>query len=120
MSQDIKPILDLLSGDDLLNTLEWADQLGYLPEEVFGVEGIIPSRDKTTLNHWYRSKISVEGLPDETVVDEIGAEGVIRRPVVLDSDREYCIEGRHRLASALKYNLDCPVVDIILVKKPQS
>lgn len=114
---DKKPIHEIVSGDDLLNIVEWAQQLGYLENEIFGIIGMIPKNEKGTLEYWFKNKTSIEGFPDPSVVDEIGLSGKIEKPIILDSDREYCIEGRHRLAAAIKYDLDCPVVDILLIKE---
>ena len=108
-----RPLLNYINHPDYDSIAEWVDQHGRDVSEVMIEEGVIPRRDRQTLKHWLSSKINIEGLPDMSTVDYIGESGKIRTPVVIDSDREYVLAGRHRLAAALKYNLDCPVLDII-------
>ena len=46
------------------------------------------------------------------MIDDICREGRITTPVIIDTDREYTVEGRHRLFAALKCRLDVPVIMI--------
>ncbi len=62
------------------------------------------------MKYWLRSKMLREGPADPDVVDEIGRAGRIHRPVILDASGDYTVEGRHRLAAALKWGLDVPVL----------
>jgi hypothetical protein len=97
-----------------VNVYAWAKQLGYEESQIYGRVGIILKSDKVTLRYWLNQKVNIEGAPDINLVDEIGLSDKITTPIILDCDREYCIEGRHRLAAALKYNLDCPLIDLVL------
>lgn len=75
---------------------------------------IIPAENKTDLEFWLQSKLDIEGEPeDDELIDQIGKDGHIYRPVVLDTRNDYTVEGRHRLTAALKYNLDCPALLVI-------
>ena len=60
--------------------------------------------DAVTLKELLKQKISDEGEPDEKVVQTIGKDGEIRDPILILSGKG-CVEGRHRLAAALRYNL---------------
>ena len=75
---------------------------------------IIPAENKTDLKFWLQSKLDIEGEPeDQEGIDDIGKDGHIFRPVVLDTRNDFTIEGRHRLTAALKYNLDCPALLVL-------
>jgi len=75
---------------------------------------IIPAANKTDLKFWLQSKLEMEGEPeDDETIGQIGKDGVIYRPIVLDTRNDYTIEGRHRLTAALKYNLDCPALLVL-------
>jgi len=105
--------------DDYLDGLlakypEAFDQLdNYEPLEFerYKVEfDIIPAENKEDIEFWLLSKIRHEGEPDQEWVDEIGKSGKIEQPVILDTRKNYAVEGRHRLAAALKYDLDVPAL----------
>ena len=74
---------------------------------------VIPAENKVDLRYWLDSKIKHEGPPDSEDVDRIGLEGEIKEPVILDTRNDYTVEGRHRLASALKYGLDVPAIILV-------
>lgn len=75
---------------------------------------IIPAKNKTDLEFWLQSKLDLEGDPeDDELIDQMGKDGRIYRPVVLDTRDDFTIEGRHRLTAALKYNLDCPALLVL-------
>ncbi len=70
-------------------------------------------RSKEDKEFWLKSKLDFEGDPhDEKLIDQICKDGVIKEPIIIDLDQEYTIEGRHRLAAALRCNIDMPVVFI--------
>lgn len=73
------------------------------------------------IKRWLKTKTDFEGAPpDKLLVEIIGGEGEIRRPVILDLDNNVCAEGRHRLAAAAKFKLDVPIVMISSTKTPGS
>lgn len=75
---------------------------------------IIPAENKTDLKFWLQSKLEMEGEPeDDELIEQIGEDGHIYCPIVLDTRNDYTIEGRHRLTAALKYNLDCPALLVL-------
>jgi len=80
---------------------------------------IIPAENKTDLEFWLQSKLDIEGEPeDDELIEQIGKDGHIYRPVVLDTRNDYTIEGRHRLTAAIKYNLDCPA--LLVLDEPED
>lgn len=87
----------------------------YEPLEFLGriQYDVIPKEDKENIKYWLHSKEKIEGPADKKHVDEIGRSGKIRMPVVLDLRTDHTVEGRHRLAAALKYNLDVPVLMVL-------
>jgi hypothetical protein len=90
------------------------DEISLYLDEVGGRRSIetdtIPATDLTTLKYWLATKTRIEGKPDASVVRAIGRSGRIRRPVILDVSSDAVVEGRHRLAAAIKYGLPVPVV----------
>lgn len=74
---------------------------------------IIPKDRKEDIRFWLKSKTALEGKPKSDCVKKIGKDGEIREPVILDLRNDFTVEGRHRLAAALKYNLDVPVLLIM-------
>lgn len=60
-------------------------------------------KDRENLEYHLKTKISDEGEPDQSNVDEIGLSGYIEDPILVLTN--YCREGRHRIAASLKYNL---------------
>jgi hypothetical protein len=71
---------------------------------------VIPADARDDLAFWLKTKVDFEGPPIQGIVDEIGADGVIERLVILDVSNDLAVEGRHRLAAALQYDLDVPAV----------
>lgn len=76
---------------------------------IFYKRDVMTSR--ADVKFWYENKVRFEGLPpDRLLVARICNEGKIWRPVIIDVDREWAVEGRHRLAAALRCNLPVPIV----------
>ena len=74
---------------------------------------IIPGTSRTDIEYWLKSKTDFEGDPtDDELIDQICRDGKITAPVIIDTDAEYTVEGRHRLFAALKCEIDVPVVMI--------
>ena len=48
--------------------------------------------------------------PDKELINKIGNDGVIKTPVILDTDLDVTVSGRHRLAAGYDYNLPVPVI----------
>tara|TARA_Y100000593_G_scaffold4019_1_gene7893 strand:- start:30391 stop:30825 length:435 start_codon:yes stop_codon:yes gene_type:complete len=72
---------------------------------------VIPASDKENLEYWLNNKVRREGEPpDEELMDEICQDRKIRTPIIIDTTEEHTVEGRHRLAAALKCGLDVPAV----------
>ena len=79
-----------------------------------GIEqDIIPGNNRTDIEYWLKSKTDHEGDPtDDELINQICKDGKITTPVIIDTDAEYTVEGRHRLFAALKCEIDVPVVMI--------
>ena len=79
-----------------------------------GIEqDIIPGNNRTDIKYWLKSKTNFEGEPtDDGLINQICKDGEITTPVIIDTDAEYTVEGRHRLFAALKCEIDVPVVMI--------
>ena len=79
-----------------------------------GIEqDIIPGNNRTDIKYWLKSKTNFEGEPtDDGLINQICKDGKITTPVIIDTDAEYTVEGRHRLFAALKCEIDVPVVMI--------
>jgi len=76
-------------------------------------QDIIPGNNRTDIEYWLKSKIEYEGDPtDDELINQICKDGKITTPVIIDTDAEYTVEGRHRLFAALKCEIDVPVVII--------
>jgi hypothetical protein len=76
-------------------------------------QDIIPGHSRTDIEYWLKSKIEYEGDPtDDELINQICKDGKITTPVIIDTDAEYTVEGRHRLFAALKCEIDVPVVII--------
>lgn len=78
---------------------------------------IIPKDRKEDIRFWLKSKTGLEGEPKSAHVRKIGEDGEIREPVILDLRNDFTVEGRHRLAAALKYDLDVPA--LLIMDEPQ-
>ena len=93
---------------------EILDYLGSVGKNVsdIGMElDIIPASSKNDSEYWLKNKVSREGEPpDEELVDKICQHGKITTPIIIDTTSDHTVEGRHRLAAALKCGLDVPVV----------
>jgi len=68
--------------------------------------------DPKTIKNWLDEKVAWEGPPDENVVDSIGVSGAIHTPIFRDEVLGQTIDGRHRLAAALKYGLSVPALEL--------
>jgi len=76
-------------------------------------QDIIPGNNRTDIEYWLKSKTKYEGDPtDDELINQICKDGKITTPVIIDTDAEYTVEGRHRLFAALKCEIDVPVVMI--------
>ena len=76
-------------------------------------QDIIPGNNLTDIEYWLKSKTDHEGDPtDDELINQICKDGKITTPVIIDTDAEYTVEGRHRLFAALKCEIDVPVVMI--------
>tara|TARA_Y100001937_G_scaffold79066_1_gene107166 strand:- start:31 stop:408 length:378 start_codon:yes stop_codon:yes gene_type:complete len=76
-------------------------------------QDIIPGNNRTDIEYWLKSKTDHEGDPtDDELINQICKDGKITTPVIIDTDAEYTVEGRHRLFAALKCEIDVPVVMI--------
>ena len=101
--------LDNETRDEILAYIQGA----YLGKAVYYKIDSIPYRNTKDIDFWLGSKTSIEGPASDTLlVERIGKEGEIKRPVILDVDNDVTVEGRHRLAAAKKFKLDVPIVMI--------
>jgi len=86
---------------------------GRTIDDVEMEQEIIPGNNRTDIEYWLKSKTKYEGEPpDKELIDKICKDGKITTPVIIDTDEEYTVEGRHRLFAALKCKIDVPVVAI--------
>ena len=77
--------------------------------------------EPSDIQYWFERKTAQEGMPeDQELINQIGEDRVIRTAVLLDPDNEYTIEGRHRLAAALKYKLAVPVAMLVWPNKDEE
>ena len=86
-----------------------------------GIEqDVIPGNNRTDIKYWLKSKTDFEGEPtDDELINQICKDGKITTPVIIDTDAEYTVEGRHRLFAALKCEIDVPVVVIFSRKETE-
>jgi hypothetical protein len=90
----------------------YLNQLGLEKSEVSFEFGELTS--KIDIEYWLKSKLKTEGLIlDESLIESIGKSGKIFTPILLDTDLEYTIEGRHRLMAALRYGLTVPLYCLV-------
>lgn len=98
-----------LDPETISEIKDYAENFGFSKFDIT-LDTIQPS-EKEDLKFWLRSKTSLERDPEDfELIDQIGKNGKINRPIIIDTDGDYTVEGRHRLAAALKYNLPVPVV----------
>ena len=104
---------EVLQGNVMDEIISYLDSTGRTINDVSIEEEIIPASAQDDIEYWLTNKIRHEGDPtDEELIDDVCREGRITTPVIIDIDREYTVEGRHRLFAALKCGLDVPVVAI--------
>ena len=88
----------------------YLDSIGKTIDDVGIEQEVILASSKTDLEYWLKNKTDIEGEADPVDVDKICKDGKIKLPIIIDTTEEYTVEGRHRLAAALKCGLDVPVV----------
>ncbi len=91
--------------------LDYLDSVGKDASDIGMELDTIPASSKNDLEYWLKNKVSREGdPPDEELMDKICQHGKITTPIIIDTTEEHTVEGRHRLAAALKCGLDVPAV----------
>ena len=91
--------------------LDYLDSMGKDASDIGMELDTIPASSKNDLEYWLNNKVSREGEPpDEELMDKICQHGKITTPIIIDTTEEHTVEGRHRLAAALKCGLDVPAV----------
>ncbi len=91
--------------------LDYLDSVGKDASDIGMELDIIPASSKNDLEYWLKNKVGREGEPpDEELMDKICQHGKITTPIIIDTTEEHTVEGRHRLAAALKCGLDVPAV----------
>jgi len=91
----------------------YLNELGRNIEDVKLERDTILASNKEDIKFWLKDKVRREGEPtDQEQIDQICADGEIKKPIIIDLDADYTVEGRHRLTAALKCNLDVPVIMI--------
>lgn len=79
---------------------------------------VIPSTNESDIDFWLNEKLQFEGEPpDKLLIETIGLEEEIKRPIILDIDNNHTVEGRHRLFAAKEFGLDVPIVMISGLKQ---
>lgn len=77
-------------------------------------KGTILASDTDTLKHLFKTKVAQEGkLTDLNLIKTIGKDKRILEPILIDEGADTVVEGRHRLAAALKYKLDVPYISFV-------
>ena len=89
--------------------LDYLDSVGKDMYDI-GIElDVIPASSKNDWEYWLKNKVGREGEPpDEELMDKICQHGKITTPIIIDTTSDHTVEGRHRLAAALKCGLDVP------------
>ncbi len=91
--------------------LDYLDSMGKDASDIGMELDTIPASSKNDLEYWLKNKVGREGEPpDEELMDKICQHGKITTPIIIDTTEEHTVEGRHRLAAALKCGLDVPAV----------
>jgi hypothetical protein len=90
-----------------------AYNIGAQLSPIYWKRDVISADNKADIKAWLADKLRFEGPPpDTTLIEMIGRQGYIERPIILDVDNNVCAEGRHRLTAALKFHLDVPIIMI--------
>ena len=91
--------------------LDYLGSVGLDTHDIGMELDVIPASSKNDLEYWLQNKVRSEGEPpDQELMDKICHDGKITTPIIIDTTSEYTVEGRHRLAAALKCGLDVPAV----------
>ena len=97
----------------MYEVVSYLHSTGRTIDDVEMEQEIIPGNNRTDIEYWLKNKTKYEGEPpDKELIDKICKDGKITTPVIIDTDEEYTVEGRHRLFAALKCKIDVPVVAI--------
>ena len=98
--------LDRQTADEIR---EWMDNASK--KQLYYTFETMEADDQSDKKFWLDTKLKVEGEPpDQALIHEILNDRVIRRPVILDVDEDVAVEGRHRLAAAIRGRLPVPIV----------
>jgi hypothetical protein len=89
----------------------YLDSLGEDSSKWYFEEGMMDSF--SDIEYWLQNKLKYEGMPvDFDLINQIGTDGKIINPIILDTTNEVAVKGRHRLTAAQKFKLTVPVVCI--------
>ena len=105
---DFQPPTQEAVDDDIDKYLK---KSGLTRNEVNIEKDEIKKDEKEIKNLARKAKDLVGDITDKMVTD-IGNDGKIKKPVILNRDTDEIIDGKHRFIAAEKYGLDLPVVYI--------
>jgi hypothetical protein len=117
LNEEEKIIPDIVMGiipDIVMDEIaSYLQETGRTIDDVNIEQDVIPGKNRTDIEYWLKRKTDTEGKPiDDELINQICKDGKIITPVIIDTDAEYTVEGRHRLFAALRCKIDVPVVII--------
>lgn len=96
-------------SDAVLHAQEWEDEDQDDPDAFRYSQIKLGVLSGDEAQYWLDTAISGEGPPAREKVRSIVKNG-IRRPVVVDLNADFCVQGRHRLAAGIESGQPVPVV----------
>jgi|10_taG_2_1085330.scaffolds.fasta_scaffold123990_2 hypothetical protein len=90
---------------------KYLEDLGLSRDEV-KIEKDKIGKDKKEIKNFADKARELPGNITDKMVTDIGNDGKIKKPVILNKDTDEIIDGKHRFIAAEEYGLDLPVVYI--------
>jgi len=106
--EEFQPATEEAVEDDIDNYL---NKIGKTRDDVNIIRGE-EITDEGTIKDLANQAMAQGGIQDD-MITKIGAEGIIKKPVIVDKGTTLrIVDGKHRFIAAEKYNLNLPVVYI--------
>ena len=106
--EEFQPATEEAVEDDIDNFL---NKIGKTRDDVNIIRGE-EITDEGTIKDLANQAMAQGGIQDD-MITKIGAEGIIKKPVIIDKGTTLrIVDGKHRFIAAEKYNLNLPVVYI--------
>jgi hypothetical protein len=106
--EEFQPATEEAVEDDIDNFL---NKIGKTRDDVNIIRGE-EITDPTVIKDLAKQAMAQGDIQDD-MITKIGAEGVIKKPVIIDKGTTLrIVDGKHRFIAAEKYNLNLPVVYI--------